>query len=637
MKIVELKIDDSLIAGIDAVALVESPAIEQDFIAFNKQYFESYDDYPQAAVDAAKQGIKRNKEIDNECATQVGKVRAQQLANREPLTIDTIKRMRSFLIRQKDNYELAQKRKDYYACGYISYLLWGGPAALPWAEKKLRQAGIEFKDEVMQFAAEGRDVYLISCSAEKKDYKCAASELYDSALFKKSLDYTRKQTEDKFIKIISAQYGLVDLDQLIEPYDKTLKDMSADQRKEWAELVYDAILENFNVDKDRFIFLAGNAYTEYLLPKFKYNKDLLEGKRIGERMEYLDKFYSVTNNAFYAVEHKFNGVEKAIINEIIRQEMAEIGPRGGVKASPKAPKSKTKNPDPKGQGTAKGDASTTRGAEVDKQTEETLKKKSDDFNEKYKDKLGYGVNVGMLKSVYQRGLGAYNTSRSPAVAKAGGAKQWALARVNAFLYLVKEGRPQNKKYTTDYDLLPAKHPKKEEMSLIMDGLGIDVSGLPDYVGTGSMAKVGTPGPNFYDDKFSKQLVDKQMLVGPLMTPNKLIARVNEDGEEYYVYFTEDTVEKLAYKMMESKLTDSVNIEHDGDQKVDDIYLVETWLVKDPEKDKANLYGYQPVKGEWFGIYKVKNDKIWDEYVKTGKVKGFSVEGMFTQRVLMNKL
>lgn len=146
MKIVKLDIDEnSILAGIDAVALVEQPAIEEDFMYFNKQEFaETYNDYPQAAVAAAKQGIKRNKENNNKCATQVGKVRAQQLANGESLSLDTIRRMRSFLIRQKDNYELQRDRKNYDACGYISYLLWGGEAALPWAEKKLRQAGEEF-------------------------------------------------------------------------------------------------------------------------------------------------------------------------------------------------------------------------------------------------------------------------------------------------------------------------------------------------------------------------------------------------------------------------------------------------------------------------------------------------------------
>ena len=142
MKVVKLTIDeDNEFEGIDAVALVAEPAIELDFQYFSAKKYATYSDYPKAAIAAAKQGIKRNKENGNKCATQVGKVRAQQLANGENLSIKTVKRMRSFLLRQKDNYELAVKRSDYDACGYISYLLWGGPAALPWATKKLRMAG----------------------------------------------------------------------------------------------------------------------------------------------------------------------------------------------------------------------------------------------------------------------------------------------------------------------------------------------------------------------------------------------------------------------------------------------------------------------------------------------------------------
>jgi hypothetical protein len=150
--------------------------------------------------------------------------------------------------------------------------------------------------------------------------------------------------------------------------------------------------------------------------------------------------------------------KSAIIQGIAIGEFAEIGERGGIKESKKAPKSDTPNPDPKGEGTAKGSASTTRGAEVSKEVEESLQKKSDTFNERYKDKLGYGVNVGMLKSVYQRGIGAYNVSHSPTVQSAG---QWAQARVNAFLYLVRTGRPENRKYVGDNDLLPKGHPKNK--------------------------------------------------------------------------------------------------------------------------------------------------------------------------------
>ena len=136
--------------------------------------------------------------------------------------------------------------------------------------------------------------------------------------------------------------------------------------------------------------------------------------------------------------------------------LAETGPRGGIRKSPKAPKSSTPNPKPKGEGTAKGDASTSRGAKVSKQDEETLRTKASEFNERYKKKLGYGANVGTLKAVFQRGLGAFNVSHSPRVKSA---SQWSFARVNAFLYLLKNGRPQNPKYTGDFDLLPAKHPK----------------------------------------------------------------------------------------------------------------------------------------------------------------------------------
>ena len=152
------------------------------------------------------------------------------------------------------------------------------------------------------------------------------------------------------------------------------------------------------------------------------------------------------------------GVNWAInkLKEIDKEKLATTGPRGGVKKSPKAPKSDTPTKKPKGKGSAKGDASTSRGAKVSAKDRATLQKKSDDFNKRYKDKLGYGVTLGQLKAVFQRGLGAFNTSHSPKVKSP---SQWAFARVNAYLYLVKNGRPQNPKYTTDYDLLPKKHPK----------------------------------------------------------------------------------------------------------------------------------------------------------------------------------
>ena len=155
------------------------------------------------------------------------------------------------------------------------------------------------------------------------------------------------------------------------------------------------------------------------------------------------------------------GVDWAIrkMKQFRKGNFAEVGPKGGIKESPKAPKSDTPNPRPKGEGSAKGDASGKTGAKVSAQDRKALQKKADDFNERYKEKLGYGITVGMLSSVFQRGLGAFNTSHSPNVKSA---SQWAHARVNAFMYLVRNGRPENAKYTTDYDLLPKKHPKSSK-------------------------------------------------------------------------------------------------------------------------------------------------------------------------------
>jgi hypothetical protein len=82
----------------------------------------------------ARRGIELNEKQGNKCATQVGKVRAQQLANGEKVSMETIKRMYSYLSRAEVYYD----QGDPEDCGYISYLLWGGKAAKYWAESKIK-------------------------------------------------------------------------------------------------------------------------------------------------------------------------------------------------------------------------------------------------------------------------------------------------------------------------------------------------------------------------------------------------------------------------------------------------------------------------------------------------------------------
>lgn len=140
---------------VDFVALVESPAIQRNFLAFGEENFESYNDYPQSARDAAKRGIELNEKIGNRCATQVGKIRATQIMNGENLSEETIKRTYSYLSRAAEYYN----PDDTEACGTISYLLWGGESMLRWAESKIIKEEFSTK---LSFSVQSEDQRIVS-------------------------------------------------------------------------------------------------------------------------------------------------------------------------------------------------------------------------------------------------------------------------------------------------------------------------------------------------------------------------------------------------------------------------------------------------------------------------------------------
>ena len=104
----------------------------------NRVEMESYSDYGSGISNNAQKGIDLNDKNNNKCATPVGKVRAQQLAKGEPISVETIKRMYSYLSRAEVYYD----ESDMNACGTISYLLWGGKAALSYSRNKLRELGL---------------------------------------------------------------------------------------------------------------------------------------------------------------------------------------------------------------------------------------------------------------------------------------------------------------------------------------------------------------------------------------------------------------------------------------------------------------------------------------------------------------
>lgn len=123
--------------------------------------------------------------------------------------------------------------------------------------------------------------------------------------------------------------------------------------------------------------------------------------------------------------------------------------------------------------------------------------------------------------------------------------------------------------------------------------------------------------------------EKRILMGALLIPNKPIYRRNGE-DEYYIYFSRETVAKASQKyLMESKQNNST-LEHE--RELQGLSLVESWIVEDPKMDKSNLYNMEMPVGTWMGAVKVTNDEVWNNYVKTGKVKGFSIEGYFADKM-----
>lgn len=127
--------------------------------------------------------------------------------------------------------------------------------------------------------------------------------------------------------------------------------------------------------------------------------------------------------------------------------------------------------------------------------------------------------------------------------------------------------------------------------------------------------------------------EKRILLGALLIPNKPILRVNEEGE-YYIYFSKDTVRKASQLYLMEGNQNNATLEHQMQLK--GLSLVESWIVEDQQKDKTAFYGLKYPVGTWVGSVKVNSDKVWQEFVKTGAVKGFSIEGYFQDKSTYRK-
>jgi hypothetical protein len=129
-------------------------------------------------------------------------------------------------------------------------------------------------------------IVLISCVKTKLPHKAKAEYLYISPLFKGYLRYARNLNPDS-IFILSAKYGLLELDKEIEPYNSTLKVMSLAQVRAWADTVIEQLKQKADLRSDHFILLAGEKYRKCLVPYLALYEVPFERMSFGKQLQYL--------------------------------------------------------------------------------------------------------------------------------------------------------------------------------------------------------------------------------------------------------------------------------------------------------------------------------------------------------------
>lgn len=138
-----------------------------------------------------------------------------------------------------------------------------------------------------------------------------------------------------------------------------------------------------------------------------------------------------------------------------------------------------------------------------------------------------------------------------------------------------------------------------------------------------------PKHGYYAQQFALD-EDQRIATGPIMIPNKMILRRDEEGNPFYVYFTKKTIRKMAEKFLGQNKQNNTDVEHDGAIKTDNT-LLETWVSQHPTKDKSAAIGFNLPAGTWYASYRINSDEDWQR-IKNGELKGFSLAGNFLERM-----
>jgi len=123
--------------------------------------------------------------------------------------------------------------------------------------------------------------------------------------------------------------------------------------------------------------------------------------------------------------------------------------------------------------------------------------------------------------------------------------------------------------------------------------------------------------------------DKRIITGPIMIADKPIYRNDVFLGEYYIVYEKDTIEKMNKKFFMENKMNRINEMHDSTQMVKHVFVVESWLIKDVENDKSKALGFNNLtEGTWMMSYYIQDENYWNNNIKSGQFKGFSLEGFF---------
>jgi len=681
IKVIDLDIDPIFSAdtGVWEVAWVESPAIEQELMYFNRQEFESYSDYPDSVSNNAKKGIELNEKINNKCATQVGKVRAQQLANKEPLSLDTIKRMYSYLSRAETYYD----EGDTEACGTISYLLWGGLSGKRWAESKLKELD-EFSN------MEGFEMTPNPCWSGYEPY---GQKEVDGRLVPNCVRIKNSQQEFVYPEAGESENDFISRCVKYVMAEGLTQDQALGKCYGMWKQKQEFVGEHVSFDWD------GTLTTDRGIQRLENERrrgniiHIISARSYPiEPMYDLMRTYDIPATHLHTVgsdNRKIELIKKLRIkrhydnNPNVLNELGDVGYRfdydtSGLPSYDGYPTGDTKNNMlvepvlmsedcgcPKDELYVKDmfcglDGESCSHYDFSDWSEEDLlmkecfdvlfQSKQFDFGSVTNPLLRGYTKQDIIKInhknptkyyLYKRVLSGF-PDRDFCMDLEGRyfrrGQIYALEQYNT--EFGHNGRPYS---IWNYKGGPQCVHAFEEWSAIGDRLRNDgmVDGLPGTPPQQMPGKGYYPGTPRYQANLNKQEVhhfktdeEKRMVYMPLMIPNILIPRYDElTRERYWVRFTPESIERIRDKFHFELRLRETNLEH-TDKKFKDAIMVESWIVDGPN-DKAYQLGFTQEQipfGTWMSGYKVleteEGNEIWDKYIKTGKVRGASVEGNF---------